>query len=132
MNEAPKPARAAIGSGDGAFSIEANRNLHADLTHILTSKATAGMLNPMLKIKVSSKRQATFPKQVCESLGIEPGDEVLLDRRTENDREVWFLRPAKDSSRPWIGSLRPYAANKAHDMDSVRASIARGRISTDH
>ena len=83
----------------------------------------------MLKIKLSSKRQATFPKQVCQSLGIEPGDEVLLDRRTENDREVWFLRPAREAARPWLGSLRQYAANKAHDMESIRASMARGRFS---
>lgn len=85
----------------------------------------------MLKIKLSSKRQATFPKQVCESLGIEPGDEVLLDRRAENDREVWLLRPAKEADRPWLGSLRSYAVDKSHDMDDIRASIDRGRSAGD-
>ncbi len=81
----------------------------------------------MLKIKVSSKRQATFPKQVCESLGIQPGDDLLLDRRIEADREVWFLTPAKDLPRPWLGSLRQYAQGKSHHMDSIRQSIASGR-----
>ncbi len=81
----------------------------------------------MLKIKVSSKRQATFPKRVCESLGVGPGDEVLLDRRLEADGEVWVLKPAKETPRPWLGSLKAYAKGKEHDMSKVRESIARGR-----
>lgn len=83
----------------------------------------------MLKLKLSSKRQATFPKQVCTALGLEPGDEVVLDRRTEDDREVWVLRPAKETTRPWLGGLRAYASKKPHDMVSIRASIAQGRSS---
>ena len=83
----------------------------------------------MLKLKLSSKRQATFPKHVCTALGLEPGDEVVLDRRTEKCREVWVLRPAKEAARPWLGSLQSYATHKPHDMESVRASIARGRSS---
>lgn len=85
----------------------------------------------MLKIKLTSKRQATFPKQVCESLGLEAGDEILLDRRTGDDGEFWVLQPAREASRPWLGSLRHYSANKKHDMESVRASIAGGRQSED-
>ncbi|MCC5838990.1 MAG: AbrB/MazE/SpoVT family DNA-binding domain-containing protein [Opitutales bacterium] len=81
----------------------------------------------MLRIKVSAKRQATFPKQVCESLGVEPGDDLLLDRREESDKSVWVLRPAKDVSRPWLGSLRKYAAGKDHGMESIRESIAKAR-----
>lgn len=83
----------------------------------------------MLKIKVSSKRQATFPKQVCDSLGIQPGDDILLDRRIEADREVWFLRPEKEYARPWFGSLREYARGKVHEMDAIRKSIAAKRTS---
>ena len=78
----------------------------------------------MLKIRVSAKRQATFPKQVCASLGIQSGDDLLLDRRIENDKKVWVLSPAKEASRPWLGSLREFASDKAHDMDCVRESIA--------
>lgn len=81
----------------------------------------------MLKIKVSAKRQATFPKRVCESLGVEAGDDLFLDRRFENDREVWVLTPAKKLSRSWLGSLRNYASGKDHDMDRIRESIARSR-----
>jgi bifunctional DNA-binding transcriptional regulator/antitoxin component of YhaV-PrlF toxin-antitoxin module len=81
----------------------------------------------MLKIKVSSKRQATFPKRVCESLGVGPGDELFLDRRMEADREVWVLRPVTETARPWLGCLKAYAKGKEHDMSKVRESIVRGR-----
>ena len=42
----------------------------------------------MLKVKLTSKRQATFPTKVCKSLGIEAGDEIILDQKfnfDEND-----------------------------------------------
>lgn len=83
----------------------------------------------MLKVKVSSKRQVTFPKQVCESLGIHPGDEILLQRQMVSGEEVWFLKPANEKTRSWLGSLREYGRNKAHGMEAVRDSIARGRKS---
>lgn len=88
-------------------------------------------IDRMLKVKVSSKRQVTFPKQVCESLGIEPGDEILLDRDVKSNQEVWYLKPAREETetRSWLGSLRGYARNKGHSMDAVRDSIARGRNS---
>ena len=81
----------------------------------------------MMKIKVSAKRQATFPKQVCEALGVRPGDDLFLDRRIENDREVWVITPAREVPRPWLGRLRKYASGKGHDMDTIRASVARSR-----
>lgn len=79
----------------------------------------------MLKVKLSSKRQATFPRNVCESLGLKPGDEILLE--PTGDTAEWTLRPAKARSRPWLHRLRPYAAENDHSMDAVRGSIAKGR-----
>lgn len=81
----------------------------------------------MLKIKISAKRQATFPKQVCDSLGVRAGDDLFLDRYVENDREVWVLKPAREVSRPWLGSLREYASGKNHNMDRIRESVSRSR-----
>lgn len=81
----------------------------------------------MLKVKMTSKRQATFPKQVCDSLGVQPGEDLLLDRQIENDQEVWVLIPAKRVSRPWLGSLREYASGKDHDLDKIRESVFRSR-----
>ncbi len=83
-----------------------------------------------MKIKVTAKRQATFPKQVCESLGVEPGDELVLDRRVDAGQEVWVLRPAKGQNRPWLGHLKAYGKGKTHDMESIRSSIRRGRASS--
>jgi len=83
----------------------------------------------MLKIKMSSKRQATFPKHVCDALGIQPGDDILLDRINEADREVWFMKPVKEHARPWFGCLSDYACGKDHEMKTIRKSIAAGRSS---
>ena len=82
----------------------------------------------MLKIKVSLKRQATLPKQVCESLGIQPGDEIILDRRVESEEVMWILKASKGLDRPWLGSLRKFGHGKSHDMDEIRGSITKGRL----
>ena len=84
----------------------------------------------MLKIKLSSKRQATFPKKVCEALGVQPGDEILLDAREEAEGPVWVVKPVAPRNRPWLGSLRAYAKGKSHSMDSIRDSIKNGRLSS--
>lgn len=97
------------------------------LTKCLTSKDNDANVLIMHIIKISSKRQATFPRKVCESLGIHPGDRLLLDRRIEDDREVWLLRPERSRERPWLGSLKNYAMGKDHSMEAVRGSIAKGR-----
>lgn len=81
----------------------------------------------MLKIKMSARRQATFPKQLCDSLGVQAGEHLLLDRRVESGRELWVLTPAKKVSRPWLGSLRAYASGEDHDLDKIRASVFRSR-----
>lgn len=84
----------------------------------------------MLKIKLTSKRQATFPARVCESLGVSPGDEIILDPHEGEDGSiVWLLKPAKAKTRPWLGALRQYARDKDHSMDSVRRSVGEARAS---
>ena len=42
-------------------------------------------------IKITSKRQVTFPKRVLESLGVGPGDQIGLEE-TENG---FLLRPRR-------------------------------------
>jgi len=82
----------------------------------------------MLTVKLSSKRQATFPKSVCESLGLEPGDEILLEPSSDASSESsWVLRPAKSRPRPWLNQLNAYAKGKESSMEAIRASIAKGR-----
>ena len=78
----------------------------------------------MLKMKLTSKRQATFPARVCESLGIAPGDEIILTPRESDDGSIaWLLQPARPKARPWLGSLREYAKDKDHSMKNIRESI---------
>lgn len=82
-----------------------------------------------MKLKLTSKRQATFPARVCEEMGLQPGDHLILEKVTGTDG--WLLR--KDESTedpaPWFGSLRSYARGKATSMTAIRASIAKGRNS---
>jgi len=79
-------------------------------------------------IKLTSKRQATFPAEVCESLQVGPGDEIELIPRVEEGRKVWLLRPKTAPLRPWFGVLRRYAERvESHEMEDVRKSIAEGR-----
>jgi AbrB family looped-hinge helix DNA binding protein len=79
----------------------------------------------MPTITLTAKRQVTFPKEVCEELHIEPGDRLNIERHVIGGESVWILRPGKvDWS--WMGSV-PVSAEIGHDMDDIRASIARGR-----
>lgn len=79
-------------------------------------------------IRLTSKRQATFPAEVCEGLGIEPGDELELIPRVEDGERFWLLQKREPKKRPWSGRLKRYAANADdHSMEAVRESIRNGR-----
>jgi len=80
----------------------------------------------MIKVKISSKRQATFSKAVCESLGLQIGDEIVLKPAITDGEEKWTLRPAKARKRPWLHRLNRYAIGKDHAIKSIRASTAKG------
>ena len=82
----------------------------------------------MPRLTLTSKRQATFPKETCESLGLKPGDVIELEARDEDGTKVWVLRPRPARERTWIGCLGPRAKPVAdHSLAAVRASIAAGR-----
>lgn len=79
-------------------------------------------------IRLTSKRQVTFPAEVCETLGIKPGDELELIPRTENGERFWVLQKREAPLRPWLGSLNAYAKNtQDHSMEAIRESIRKGR-----
>ena len=78
-------------------------------------------------IKLTSKRQATFPVGLCRELGVKPGDELVVERRSVDGRAAWFLSRPKANPASWFGSLRAYAKGKTHDLESMRANIARRR-----
>ena len=78
-----------------------------------------------MPITMTAKRQATFPRAVCDELHLQPGDQVLLERRQLDGETVWVLRP-KIIDWSWVGSVatRP---GVSHELGAIRASIARGR-----
>jgi len=79
-------------------------------------------------IKLTTKRQATFPAKVCEQLGLKPGDEIDLKPRVDNGKQLWVLQKRCTPPRPWLGSLRAYAKNASgHSIKSMRDSIVRSR-----
>jgi len=81
-------------------------------------------------IKLTAKRQATFPAEVCEQLGLRPGDEIELVPRVEAGGRFWVIQKREAPTRPWVGSLRGYGQNASdHSLDAIRNSIATKRKS---
>ncbi len=64
----------------------------------------------VMKVKMTAKRQATFPAELCRELGLKPGDTLDLESHFEEGRKFWTLRRSGETERPWLGALRSYAA----------------------
>lgn len=81
-------------------------------------------------IKLTAKRQATFPAELCEQLGLQPGDEIDLVPRVEEGSQFWVIQKHEAPTRSWAGSLRQYGRTVSdHSMKAVRQSIAAKRKS---
>jgi bifunctional DNA-binding transcriptional regulator/antitoxin component of YhaV-PrlF toxin-antitoxin module len=76
-------------------------------------------------LTLTSKRQATFPVRFCEEMNVRPGDKIVLERKELEDGPAWVLHPAEPARDEWFGILKHRAANKPHDMESIRESIHR-------
>ncbi len=74
-------------------------------------------------VRLTSKRQATLPLQLCEELGLKPGDEIILERQKTTGEITWLLKPKKKIQSHWFAQLKKYAKNREHDMVSIRSSI---------
>jgi bifunctional DNA-binding transcriptional regulator/antitoxin component of YhaV-PrlF toxin-antitoxin module len=85
----------------------------------------------MPTIKLTSKRQATFPRKVCEELNLKPGDPIELVPKVLDGHRVWILQTQDAAETPWFARLGDYAKGKRHDMDAVRKSIAEARTRGD-
>ena len=53
-------------------------------------------------VRLTSKRQATLPVQLCEELGVKPGDEIILERQKTTDEITWLLKPKKKIQSRWF------------------------------
>ena len=76
-------------------------------------------------IKLTSKRQATFPAQLCRELGINVGEELILERKEIEGDIAWIIKPKKRVSIKWFGGLIKYAQGKEHSIESIRNSIGK-------
>ena len=85
----------------------------------------------MSTIRLTSKRQATLPKALCEDMNVRAGDSLFVERALIEGEDVWVLRPAREDLPGWIGALRKYATGKKHDMASVRRSIEKAKRDED-
>jgi bifunctional DNA-binding transcriptional regulator/antitoxin component of YhaV-PrlF toxin-antitoxin module len=78
----------------------------------------------MSAITLTTKRQATFPVQVCDDLNLRPGDVIELEPAELAGERAWVLRPQKPPQRPWLGCLAAKTAVTDHSLVAVRASGA--------
>lgn len=74
-------------------------------------------------VKLTSKRQATFPARLCEELGVGPGAELFLERCEMDGAPAWILRTARTEKTPWFGALRRFGSDRSHEMADIRRSI---------
>jgi bifunctional DNA-binding transcriptional regulator/antitoxin component of YhaV-PrlF toxin-antitoxin module len=82
----------------------------------------------MPHLTLTSKRQATFPAETCDALGLKPGDVIDLEPRVENGERRWLLRPRPARPRTWVGSLQYRTTPvKSHSLAAIRRSIGRAR-----
>jgi len=79
----------------------------------------------MQSIRLTSKRQATFPVQLCQELGIKPGDDLILERKNIKGDIAWTLKPKKSVESKWFAVLKKYAKNKDHNLESIRITIGK-------
>lgn len=83
----------------------------------------------MVMSKVTTKGQATIPKEIRELLGLKPGDRVMFLKRGD---EI-VLYPVKGTLLDLKGSIKP--RSRPEDLEEVRRlvkkriaeRIARGR-----
>lgn len=77
-------------------------------------------------IKLTAKRQATFPAELCHDLDLRPGDRLALERREVDGAPAWIMRPASaGKTSSWFGALRSFASGKSHAMEDIRQSVGR-------
>ncbi|MBI2922773.1 MAG: hypothetical protein HYY18_17100 [Planctomycetes bacterium] len=79
----------------------------------------------MEPIKMTSKRQVTFPRSLCEELKLTPGCRIQLVRRVVRGRVEYVLVPP-EPDWSWVGAARKYAKGKSHRWSDIEKSISRG------
>ena len=74
---------------------------------------------------ITAKRQATLPAELCDELGLKPGDRLRIERRRLGRDMVWVIT-GKKPDWSWFGRARRYARGKSHAWSAVARGIERG------
>lgn len=82
----------------------------------------------MARIRLTTKRQATLPKSLCEEMHVGPGDTLKVEKVTIGGELYWCLSPVREDGPAWFGALREYGQGKSHAMDAIRQSITSARL----
>lgn len=78
-------------------------------------------------MKLTTKRQATLPAELCKELGLHPGDRLTLQRRDIDGKPAWVIQPELPREDSWFGALQTSIQNTSHEMDDIRRSIGKQR-----
>ena len=81
----------------------------------------------MASVKLTSKRQATFPVKLCEELRLSPGDEIEIEKELINGKPGWVLRK-KQPDLSWIGSLNKYTKGKSNGWQTIKKEIVKAFV----
>jgi AbrB family looped-hinge helix DNA binding protein len=73
---------------------------------------------------LSQKRQITIPKELCDRLQVQPGDELDI---VEHNGHVTLIKKRKGASRGVLAHLK--ADRRYTDEDSLRATVDSRRSS---
>ncbi|MHC4886939.1 MAG: AbrB/MazE/SpoVT family DNA-binding domain-containing protein [Planctomycetota bacterium] len=79
----------------------------------------------MSVVKVSARRQAVLPKQLCEEMQIGAGDSIEVEPITHGGETLWAIRPLPTRDLSAVGSLKKYARKRQAGAEAVRESIVK-------
>ncbi len=82
----------------------------------------------MQALKMTTKRQVTFPVKTCEELNIKPGESIMLEKRKIDGAPAWVLLPSKQVNTQWFGAFKNYAEGKSNEINDIRNSIGKKRF----
>jgi len=77
-------------------------------------------------ITITSKRQATLPRELCRELRLEPGDRLNVEKRVVDGVAMWCLLRPRKTRLACFGVLRKAVQGKSHDLKAIRKAIERG------
>jgi AbrB family looped-hinge helix DNA binding protein len=78
----------------------------------------------MADVTITSKRQATLPAELCEELGVKPGDRLRVERRVVDGEPLWVVT-GKKPDWSFFGAARRYGKGKSHRLADIEVSIGK-------